>query len=99
MTEAITVLEQAWAIAYKEIGKDGGNVSTIDMITGACTGSCWNPVSCRVSCSFCSSVGCVMSASCVQGELLAALELCWPYLSDCLSRACDSPARAPLTYH
>lgn len=35
MTEAISVLEQAWAIAYKEIGKDGSKVATIDMITGA----------------------------------------------------------------
>lgn len=38
MTEAISVLEQAWAIAYKEIGKDGSKVATIDMITGAPAG-------------------------------------------------------------
>lgn len=34
MSEAISVLEQAWAIAYKEVGKEGAEVATIDMITG-----------------------------------------------------------------
>lgn len=34
MAESISVLEQAWAIAYKEIGKEGSEVATIDMITG-----------------------------------------------------------------
>lgn len=35
MGDAIKVLEQAWAIAYREIGKEGDEVATIDMITGA----------------------------------------------------------------
>lgn len=34
MADAISVLEKAWAIAYKEIGKEGAEVATIDMITG-----------------------------------------------------------------
>jgi hypothetical protein len=35
MTESIQVLQAAWGIAYKEIGKQGGDkVPTIDMITG-----------------------------------------------------------------
>jgi hypothetical protein len=42
MGDAIKVLEQAWAIAYREIGKEGDEVATIDMITGA---MCSTPVS------------------------------------------------------
>jgi hypothetical protein len=36
MSEAIHVLEQAWAVAYKEVGKEDSAVPTIDMITGMC---------------------------------------------------------------
>lgn len=40
MPEAINVLEQAWSIAYKEVGKTGDDkVPTIDMITGTCWGA------------------------------------------------------------
>jgi hypothetical protein len=38
MSEAISVLEQAWAVAYKEVGKEDSMVPTIDMITGGVVG-------------------------------------------------------------
>jgi hypothetical protein len=41
MSEAISVLEDAWSVAYKEVGKEGEDkVPTIDMITGGCEGGC-----------------------------------------------------------
>lgn len=39
MSEAISILEQAWSVAYKEVGKEGEDkVPTIDMITGTQVG-------------------------------------------------------------
>jgi hypothetical protein len=65
MSEAIEVLQAAWAIAYKEIGKEGEEkVPTIDMITGADTARCCRACACCCALGACCRTACAGAACC-----------------------------------